>query len=163
MCLGRRPLTLHQVGCGVMPTLYGGLTAFSWLLSSKSSSLLLMACPEANVMTTLGEFFYYSRVLAPRYSVISSFVLSCESKRDMFDACIISDLILHRILPLSPFLPCGTLQGVSLVGVKHQNDHIIVSCKRHQSLNFSRRWIILICQCMAALLRLARTVPLVST
>ena len=55
--------------------------------------------------------------------------LSCHVEGNgslVFDAGIMSDLILNRILPLPPFLPCGTLQGVSIVSVKHQNDLIIV-------------------------------------
>ena len=41
-------------------------------------------------------------------------------------------LVASLILPLSPFLPCGT-QGISIVCVKHQNDVITVSIERHLS------------------------------
>ena len=35
-------------------------------------------------------------------------------------------------MPSIIIIHCGTLQGVILVGVKHQNDLITVSCQRHQ-------------------------------
>ena len=52
---------------------------------------------------------------------------------DVFDVAVISDLTLDGTLPLSPLLPCGTLQGISLVCVKHQTYLITVSRERHQS------------------------------
>ena len=90
------------------------------------------------MIITLDEFCCTPGFLLP--DTQSDQPLSCHIKNmahwDVFDAGIISDLILNQILPFSPFLPCGTLhmlQGVSLVSVKYQNDLFIVSLQRHQS------------------------------